>query len=129
MLADDLLAVEALAALGLARLALLLPYRHYRPWLELRSDNPGTAPEMALRIARAVRRAARVAPWSAVCLPQAMAGKLMLQRRNIGCCLVLGVENTQPGILLHAWLEVDGNIIIGAAGADRCAVLNRYGNG
>lgn len=91
--AERWLAVEGLAMLAVSRAVLaLLPFRIAMRWLGLRLDRGtgrmgGEAEETpatpsVLLVGAAVRRAAAIAPFRAVCLQQAVAAALML--RQIG---------------------------------------------
>ena len=72
--------------------------------------------EKAMRLAAHVEWAAVRLPFSTKCLPRAMALSWMLRRKGIGHQVVVAVR---PGHLrdsadmLHAWVEVDGNRVIG----------------
>lgn len=73
-------------------------------------------PPAAHRCAAAVERAAARLPGKARCLPQAMALQWMLRRRKFAPRLVLGVIGGQQrgGIDdLHAWVALDGAVLIG----------------
>ena len=73
---------------------------------------PPPPPQMAAEVARCVRRAARHAP-RANCLSQAVAGWLMLRRRSYGAELKLGARRTDTRLGAHAWLSVDGEVLLG----------------
>ncbi len=78
-------------------------------------------------VAWAVRIAARVLPFDAVCLPQGIAGKAMLRRRGISSVLHFGVsrhgtdaERAAAAISpAHAWLEAEGCRVTGYPVEDR----------
>jgi Transglutaminase-like superfamily len=72
--------------------------------------------------------AARNVPWSAVCLPQAMAAKAMLARRGCGSSFHLGANyNAQGKLIAHAWLVAGGTVVVGAAGIGGVTPLARFG--
>ncbi len=76
-----------------------------------------TTPEAA-RIARevswAVTRAAAHAPFRAVCLPQAMAGRIMLNRRGVASAMHFGAARGKDRPLdAHAWLDAAGVKVTG----------------
>lgn len=114
---DRLLILEAAVWLGLARLYIVwLPFRWLGPWLRKPAPAPGR-PDVALRIGRAVLTASRHVPWQAVCLPQALAAKLMLALRGQGSVLHLGARFDEGGDLAaHAWLTSGDKILTGGAG-------------
>ena len=63
---------------------------------------------------RAIKRAARHLPGAYVCLPQALAGKLMLQFKGVASFLVLGVKiDESKAMSAHAWLVSENSIILG----------------
>lgn len=124
-----LLLLEAAVLLGAARLVLLtLPFGRVARWLQ-RAPDPGrhdAATVLAVR--EAVTGAARNVPWNAVCLPQAMAAKVMLARRGQGSALHLGAARAEGGDLAaHAWLVAGGEIVVGEAGVAGMAPLARFG--
>lgn len=123
-----LLLLEAVAMLGAARLALLtLPFGRVAAWLQ-RAPNPGRHDSATVLAVRdAVTVAARNVPWNAVCLPQAMAAKVMLARRGQGSALHLGARAEGGGIAAHAWLVAGDEIVVGEAGIAGMAPLARLG--
>lgn len=78
-----------------------------------------TSPSAAqLAVARdvgwAVETLAVRGPLRAACLSQALAARVLLQRRNIPCTLTLGVTSRPGGSLrAHAWLRVGEHSITG----------------
>jgi hypothetical protein len=121
------LVVEAVAHLLAARLALLLvPFPRlarglgtFVPPADARTAQAqaGTTPEQA-RLAGdvgwAVTRAARYVPFKAVCLPQAMAARVMLKRRGVASVMHFGAAKGQDKPLdAHAWLDAAGVEVTG----------------
>lgn len=113
---DRRLLFEAVWLLGRVRAALVLrPFRRVRedfaPVAAAHLVESAVAPD---QIATAVRRASRVIP-AATCLPQALAARVMLARRGQASELRIGVARDAQGALqAHAWVEVEGRVIIGA---------------
>jgi len=121
------LLIEALLWLALARIALLTaPFARIARYLGafvspaegralIQSDRPSPAQAaLAREIGWAVTRAAHHAPFEAVCLPQAMAAKLMLRRRSIPSALSFGTLGTPTdGLKCHAWLDAAGVHVTG----------------
>ncbi len=118
------LLVEAALWLALARLALIVvPF----PWLARRLGTfapPSAAPAggnppdehvaLAREIGWAVTRAARYVPFKAVCLPQAMAARVMLKRRGISSVLHFGAaKGKEKPFDAHAWLDAAGVEVTG----------------
>jgi len=122
-----LLLVEAAGWLLLARLALLfVPFpwiaRHlgaFVPPEEARAAQdrwPHSQDRVALaeRVGWAVTRAARHVPFKAVCLPQAIAARVMLKRRGVESVMHFGAARGQDKPLdAHAWLDAAGVEVTG----------------
>ena len=120
--------VEAIVCLAVARLLMVLPFRHVAPLLgPLRpADGPSSvaldAAENAAAIAvrRALVRVAHRVPWEASCLVRAIAGRMMLQRRRVPSVLHLGARTDREAELAaHAWLSCGDVHITGAEIADQ----------
>lgn len=134
--AEKRLIVEALILLGLARIGLLLlPFRVLarsigNPVKEEHQTSPPPADLKSARmIGEAVRAAAKYTPWESVCLPQAVAAKWMLKRRDIPGVLYLGVmkDHTKPEKLAaHAWIKSGNVILTGAKGHRQYTVVSRF---
>lgn len=137
-----LLVLEALAGLAVASLLLrALPFRRVAPLLG--PVSPAGAPfahcepdaaqrKQALRVGAAVRRAARLLPWPALCLPQAMAAKAMLARRGLRATLHLGAHpgggaSVEDGLHAHAWLMLGPVEVTGGSERRAFAELVRFG--
>ncbi len=66
------------------------------------------------RIVWAVSAAGRVVPGGKPCLPLAMASQWLLRRRGFVTDLRIGVMRGDSGRLeAHAWVELNGRILIG----------------
>ena len=111
------LAMEAVAALSVARLAIrLMSAPRVHRLLGVPGD-PSGEPEgspgkRAATVARAVTRIATLLPWQPSCLPQAIATRWMLRRRGIRCETHLGIVSTAP-FSAHAWVSVEGVVLQG----------------
>jgi hypothetical protein len=69
---------------------------------------------LAGEIGWAVTRAARYLPFKAVCLPQAMAARVMLKRRGVQSVMHFGAAKGQDKPLdAHAWLDAAGVEVTG----------------
>lgn len=75
----------------------------------------------------AVRRAARIFPTAARCLPQAIAGYCLLRRAGRTGIVTLGVRVENARLDAHAWLECDGIRITGSGAAGQYAPLPQSG--
>lgn len=72
--------------------------------------------QQARAIGRFVESVADRAIFRPVCLPRAMAGRWVLQRRGIRSRIIVGSRRGEADqrLLFHAWLIVGGKIVIGA---------------
>jgi hypothetical protein len=128
--ARRMLLMEAALWLALARIALVaVPFRHIarRTGAFARPNDPavknvlGAAPNraeqaLAQEIGWAVTRAARYLPFKAVCLPQALAARRMLQRRGVASVLHFGANirnDPEQRFDAHAWLDTAGVEVTG----------------
>ena len=109
--------LEALPLVVGVRAALwLLLYRREQ---RLVLGGRGTAPDAhgaarPERITEAVRRASRVVP-RATCLTQALAAQVLLSRAGYTSRVWIGVaRDGSAGLDAHAWVELDGSVILGA---------------
>jgi len=121
------LLLEAVLWLALARVAVrIVPFpqiaRRLGAFTSPADGLPAGAPPnplpaealLAKEIGWAVTRAARHVPFKAVCLPQALAAKMMLRRRGIGGVLYFGIARDAAGsIEAHAWLLASGVEVTG----------------
>ena len=70
--------------------------------------------QLAEDIGWAVTRAARYVPFKAVCLPQAMAARVMLKRRGVKSVMHFGAaKGTDKPLDAHAWLDAAGVEVTG----------------
>jgi len=117
---DRILTFEAAVFLAVARTWLLVvPFRKIAETLG--TSHPASAPrkdlatnseqddQIARQISEAVKRAAKNIPVHAVCIQQAIAAKMMLERRGIPCIMHFGVARGLPdsgdALRAHAWLQ------------------------
>jgi hypothetical protein len=121
------LLAEAALCLLTARLALILiPFPRLARRLgafvppsdpRVAEARAGTAParaRLAEDIGWAVTRAARYVPFKAVCLPQAMAARVMLERRGVSSVMHFGAaKGAQKPFDAHAWLDAAGVEVTG----------------
>lgn len=111
-----LLILEAVAALAFASAAVaLMPFR--------RAIRTGSLPLSPVPVGRrvspveaaaAVRRAAAIVPWRAVCIEQGLALQRLLRKRGVDALLHYGVALTEGDELkAHVWVDVEGATVIG----------------
>jgi len=137
-----LLLMEALLLLGLSRAALLImDFREIAPRLgtqrelkDLVAETGGLVDEgqkklnaRAKGVGWAVRAMSRYTPWESKCLVQAMAAKIMLNRRKISNTLYLGVAKDNTGAMVaHAWIKCGSFILTGEREAERFTVVAAF---
>ena len=79
---------------------------------------------LAEDIGWAVTRAARYLPFKAVCLPQAMAARVMLKRRGVESVMHFGAaRGTEKPLDAHAWLDAAGVEVTGYPVAENFAEI------
>ena len=67
------------------------------------------------RVAWAIPRVAARMPWRANCLVQALAARRWLARKGVASDLCIGTRKDRPsGFEAHAWLSVNGLVLIGS---------------
>ena len=120
---------EAAILLGLARLAVVtVPFRFLAPMLARSPETASCDEDMVQAVSRAVRNAARNVPWKAVCLPQAIAAKIMLARRGCGSACHIGATFDPDGkVIAHAWLSAGGKVVLGGEESAGMSPLARFG--
>jgi Transglutaminase-like superfamily len=125
--AEIALVLPSIVLLGLARMAiLLLPFRWYAralggkvsQGLAARSLTPAQDAK-ARSIGRSVRATAAVTPWSAICLPQALAAGVLLQLHRIPHVVHFGLApgDARPEaapMRAHAWIVAGDRIVTGS---------------
>lgn len=132
---DQVLLVEALAWLGVARLLLLLlPFRWLAPSLgQAMTESPSAiSPSeraLALKVSWAVQSVAAHVPLGFVCLPQALAAKWMLRRRCLATTLYLGVATPErTKLTAHAWLRAGDKILTGREASRQHTTIAWFGD-
>ena len=112
--------MEAMAALCAARLLVeTIPFNRWRNLLGSTAEGaiPDPAkPEKAKRLAADVEWAAKKLPFATKCLPRAMALSWLLRRQGLAHAIVIAVRPADPQTRnrLHAWVEIDGDRILGS---------------
>jgi hypothetical protein len=110
---DQLLLARAALYVLAARLALwTLPYRRARALADRVGHPTGRTLTPPARTAWAVEAAAARIP-RATCLTQALAAEVMLRRQGHVPDLHIGVAKDRQSFEAHAWLELDGRVLVG----------------
>lgn len=114
--------VRATGAVGAMWVALrVVPFARLVDWTRLdaeRLPRPSNHDLVVRRIVWAVEAVApRLLP-ARPCLPQALAARALLARRGVATTFHIGVAATPAaGLQAHAWLERDGQVLVGGADA------------
>jgi hypothetical protein len=124
---DRALLISAGLLVSSIRAALwVLPYRIVRQRLNRRRGISVNACTCS-RIAWAISTVSRYIP-GATCLTQALAGEVLLRTYGHEPSLHIGVAKINSRALeAHAWIEVQGKIILGDAGTERFTPLRAPG--
>ena len=129
--------LEAAACLALAQgVVWAVPFRRVARLMGVPGRESSSGPlsprheKEALRAGWAVRAVAARTPWESRCLAQALAVMLMLRRRRLPGTLYLGVAkpaaNDVRKIDAHAWVRCGPDLLTGAAGHERFAVVASF---
>lgn len=123
-----LLGVEVLFMLSLSRLMiLLLPFRRIFVLIgEVGCETPydmNVNTAHARRMGTGLQVVSQYLPWRSMCLEQALAGMMMLKRRQLPGTVYFGIEKEGQEMRAHAWLRCGSQIVTGAAGRERFTAL------
>lgn len=98
-------------------LVAFIPFHSWRHGLGLEAGHSGAPDAAAARqMAADVEWGAKRLPFSPKCLPQAMALSWMLRQKRIEHSVVFAVrpaDSRESAEALHAWVEIDGQKILG----------------
>src|SRR5215207_6673 len=113
---EQWLLIKAALLVGSTRLGLkLLPFRVLRRLVESLSrpivSLPASVRFSAEKVAWAVDLVSRYVP--ATCLSRALAAQVLLARRGYPVLLHFGAVKEGERFLAHAWLESEGQVVIG----------------
>ena len=128
---DKLLLGEAWLRLGAARFSILtIPFAKLvtswgAPLYETFREEPRDR-ALVGRVKWAISTSSRYTPWKSNCLPQAMTGKRMLQKRGLRSTLYLGLLRERSGnVAAHAWLRC-GNVFVTGGRGVRFTVVGTF---
>lgn len=113
---ERLLLVQAWLLLLLADLALRLfkfstVLRFFHPVCGAPATNPSCAVSTIVRL---VETAGRFCPAGTSCLKEALVLSRLLAQRGIPATLRIGVADQAGSFAAHAWMEQDGQVVLGA---------------
>ena len=124
------MAVEAGCELLRARLDTLLPASHYTRRLgRLNAAAPTAGPAeeaLAAEVGHVVAVAARLMPFRARCLQQALAVRRMLARRGVPAVVHLGVARDGSARDSHAWVTSGRRVVSGDTDLGRYVVIGTF---
>lgn len=109
---------QSMIAVIVIRLSLwLFPFKTLNHWLSafapVGSDDRKVEWNAVDSVATAVQWCSRYIPYAS-CLTQALAARTLLGLRGQNSQLKIGVDRDEDGkFMAHAWIEIDGKIIIG----------------
>ena len=104
--------VRAIMELAGARAS--LPFLSAKALHAMRADSSSSPRRTIIdRVSIAVSRVAPALPWRADCLVQSLAARRWLRSAGVPCSLIVGVRREGEELLSHAWLEIDGHVVIG----------------
>lgn len=94
----------------------LVPFRCLVAFVQ--KHHPGSQPSplsasSVARLAELVEIAGRYSPFHATCLNRVMVLSWLLKQRGAGGLLRIGVSRQSGVLKAHAWLELDGQVILG----------------
>ncbi len=123
------LLVKAALLLGFVRIGLkTLPFQKMRSIVDRISETSKSAkqPSSAEEVVWAVDTLGRRMPGS--CLTQALAAQVLLGRRGLPTRIHIGaVREDEEQFLAHAWLESEGEVLIGGHELERYTPLASLG--
>lgn len=92
----------------------ILPFRVTRKWTvdHVSPALPKGDARLAAEVVRGVRFASRCVPYAS-CLTQALAARKLLESYGQSSELKIGVAKTSGDFEAHAWLEINGRIVLG----------------
>jgi hypothetical protein len=117
--AERQLLISAVLLLWAVKLGLmLLPFHTLRQLLsKLARVTPGLSPSRRSSVKKvvwAVEAAGRLVPWASTCLTQALTAQVLLLRRGYPALVHIGaVKGEGGGLQAHAWVENEGDVVIG----------------
>ncbi len=121
-----LLISAGLLVLSIRAALWVLPYRVVRQFLN-RSRGISVEACTCSRIAWAISAVSRYIP-GATCLTQALAGEVLLRKSGHQPTLHIGVAKLNSRALeAHAWIEVQGKIVLGDVGTERFTPMRAAG--
>lgn len=103
---EKILFLEAVFFLLFSKVFLFLPFKFCTKQLDSIDSLPQKGdPILLKKVQLAVARANKLAFWQNICLVKSFAARFMLQRRQIGSVMHLGLQfKNNKELVAHAWL-------------------------
>ena len=128
---DKWLFLRAVGWLAVARMMLIItPFKQLSAKFSAKphADSVDPDPDYLRRVSFAVSAAANNVPWRSDCFPQAIAARILLNRKGYDSTIHLGVERTGSNTVAgHAWLTCGDTTVTGGEQADHFAEIHRLG--
>jgi hypothetical protein len=122
-----MLFAQVLALLCLAQIVTtVFPFRRYIKWLAPSAKAEDAPPELVRSLRRKISIASRVWPGGSKCLVQAVAARILLNRRGYRSTLFFGVSDPQADFSAHAWLSSGGIDVCGGPGSAGFTEVARF---
>ena len=97
--------------------------------LQVESSTFPISSDMINDVEHAVRRASRFSLHKSKCYDQALAGKFMLNRRDLPATMYFGLaKDAQNGLSAHAWVRSGSRIVTGKKGMENFTVIAAFGD-
>jgi hypothetical protein len=127
---DGLGIIHTAGIMAAVRVALwCLPFRivyahlQKRKWRFIKQCKPSHTNVSVRHIIQRIQRASRIVP-RATCLVQGLAAEQFLARAGYVATLRIGVARAAgKQLLAHAWVEYNGEVVLGATGYDQFTAL------
>ena len=128
---ERLILAQAWCFLMLSDVALkIFSFNHLLKFLRTRCSNcrkkvPTPTDLSSLRLAWLVEVAGRYSPIDATCLKQALVLCWLLGKQGLDATLQIGVARDRESLIAHAWVEWNGQVLIGQGGVEKFQILLR----
>lgn len=97
-------------------------FQNHKPANRVEGDRPGVSPA---RVRYCVELASRFHPLHPTCLKKALVLYAMLTRRGVNARVIVGAAKSDSKLDAHAWIEHQGQVILGGPATDQYAPLCR----
>ena len=127
---DKKMLFEAIVTLFWVKILVVLsPLRWYATLLgkeHAATPEDPNANDIVFIISRAIVRGRKVFPWKTLCLCEAVAAKIMLNRRQVMSTLYLGVAKEKGTLIAHAWLRCGTTYVTGKRCMEKFTIVSTF---